>query len=209
MTITDDDIAALSAGERHDLIDKLGRLGSSPVQAVPGWRSPRLIVLLGATAAGLLAWIVLLGFMLPGHATAGTWRPVWIGFDTFELLGLVLTLGAAWRARQVLVPAALITGTLFIADAWFDVMLSWGTSDTWLSIAAAAFVELPLATVLMLTARGVINRSIALMRVHFGVVDESVRLCDLPVPLPEAAATPQVAMTMHHRERPAVDGIAA
>lgn len=209
MTITDDDIAALSAGERDHLIEKLRRLGSPPIDAVSSWRSPRLLVVLGATAGGLVAWIVMLGFMLPGHATADTWRPVWIGFDTIELLGLLLTLGAAWRARQILAPAALITGTLFVADAWFDVVLSWGTSDSGLSIAAAAFVELPLATVLMLTARRVINRSIASLQIQLGLPDGRIRLCDLPVLASGTAAAARASVAMHSSEQSLVDGVAA
>jgi hypothetical protein len=29
----------------------------------------------------------------------------------------------------MLIPSAIVTGTLLVFDVWFDVILSWGTSD--------------------------------------------------------------------------------
>ena len=51
-----------------------------------------------------------------------------------------------------------ITATLLTCDAWFDVCLSWGTTEHWSSV-AAALVELPVAMLLATTAVIVMRRS--------------------------------------------------
>lgn len=125
----------------------------------PG-RINALACLLAAVAVGMLGWIVVLGVSLPSSASTREWRLVWIGFDVGELGSVLVTLWALYRSRQLAVPAALISGTLFICDAWFDVVLSWGTSGWALSLASALFLELPLATVLWLSARSLLRAGI-------------------------------------------------
>lgn len=117
--------------------------------------------ILAAAVVGLLVWIVAMGMSLPSSASTREWRLVWIGFDVGEVAALLVTLWAAYRSRQIAIPAALISGTLFVCDAWFDVMLSWGTSGWWLSLAAALFFELPLAALLWLSARALVHALIA------------------------------------------------
>jgi hypothetical protein len=110
--------------------------------------------LLSAVVAGLLVWIVILGVSLPTADTTRQWRLLWIGFDTAEVAALGVTLWAVYRSRQLAIPAALITGTLFACDAWFDLVLSWGTHGWWFSLATAVLVELPLAALLWGSACG-------------------------------------------------------
>jgi hypothetical protein len=117
--------------------------------------------LLSAVVAGLLVWIVILGVSLPTADTTRQWRLLWIGFDTAEVAALGVTLWAVYRSRQLAIPAALITGTLFACDAWFDVVLSWGTHGWWFSLATAVLVELPLAALLWGSARSMIHAVIA------------------------------------------------
>jgi hypothetical protein len=117
--------------------------------------------LLGVAVAGLLVWIVILGVSLPTADTTRQWRLLWIGFDTAEVAALGVTLWAVYRSRQLAIPAALITGTLFACDAWFDVVLSWGTHGWWFSLATAVLVELPLATLLWGSARSMVHAVIA------------------------------------------------
>src|SRR5439155_16479149 len=56
---------------------------------------------------------------------------------------LAITAYGLWVRRSwVNVPAA-AAGTLLLADAWFDVVLS--TSEVWVAVAQAALAEVPLA----------------------------------------------------------------
>jgi hypothetical protein len=116
---------------------------------------------LSVVVAGLLVWIVILGVSLPTADTTRQWRLLWIGFDTAEIAALGVTLWAVYRSRQLAIPAALITGTLFACDAWFDVVLSWGTNGWWFSLATAVVVELPLAALLWGSARSMVHAVIA------------------------------------------------
>ncbi|MDP9118472.1 MAG: hypothetical protein M3O28_14655 [Actinomycetota bacterium] len=117
--------------------------------------------LLSVALVGLLVWIVVLGVSLPTANATRQWRLLWIGFDTGEVAALGITLWAVYRSRQLAIPAALITGTLFACDAWFDVVLSWGTHGWWFSLATAVLVELPLAALLWGSARTMIRAVIA------------------------------------------------
>ncbi|MCW2647333.1 MAG: hypothetical protein QOF87_1828 [Pseudonocardiales bacterium] len=117
--------------------------------------------LLSVAVAGLLVWIVILGVSLPTADTTRQWRLLWIGFDTAEVAALGVTLWAVYRSRQLAIPAALIAGTLFACDAWFDVVLSWGTHGWWFSLATAVLVELPLAALLWGSARSMVHAVIA------------------------------------------------
>jgi hypothetical protein len=117
--------------------------------------------LLSVVVAGLLVWIVIMGVSLPTADTTRQWRLLWIGFDTAEVAALGVTLWAMYRSRQLAIPAALIAGTLFACDAWFDVVLSWGTDGWWFSLATAVLVELPLAALLWGSARSMVHAVIA------------------------------------------------
>jgi hypothetical protein len=117
--------------------------------------------LLSVAVAGLLVWIVILGVSLPTADATRQWRLLWIGFDTAEVAALGVTLWAVYRSRQLAIPAALIAGTLFACDAWFDVVLSWGTQGWWFSLATAVLVELPLTALLWGSARSMVHAVIA------------------------------------------------
>ncbi len=116
---------------------------------------------LSLAVAGLVVWIVILGVSLPSADTTRQWRLLWVGFDTAEVLALGVTLWAVSRSRQLAIPAALVAGTLFACDAWFDVVLSWGTRGWWFSLATAVLVELPLAALLWGSARSMVHAVIA------------------------------------------------
>jgi hypothetical protein len=83
----------------------------------------------------------------------------WVGFDIALLVAFVMTGWAAWRRRQILIMCLIVLATLLCCDAWFDVVLDARTSGFWWSVASALVVELPLATVAVLTARRLLRRT--------------------------------------------------
>jgi hypothetical protein len=100
----------------------------------------RRIFLVAVTTASLvlIPWIGYLAVSLPDRHVAGQWKAAWVGFDIVLVGFLAGTAWCAWQRRQLLVPAAIVTTTLLICDAWFDVLLDWGTPDMWWSLATAA-----------------------------------------------------------------------
>ena len=57
------------------------------------------------------------------------WNVVWIGFDVALALCLGVTGWLALKRRQIAMLGLVVTATLLICDAWFDVCLAWNTSD--------------------------------------------------------------------------------
>jgi hypothetical protein len=120
---------------------------------LPPERLRRLFLAAVTTASlVLIPWIGYLAASLPDRHVAGQWKAAWVGFDIVLVGFLAGTAWCAWRRRQLLVPAAIITATLLICDAWFDVLLDWGTRDMWWSVATAVLGELPLAALLLWVA---------------------------------------------------------
>ncbi len=106
-----------------------------------------------ACCVALAAWIAILILTLPGRYTSTDWRTVWVGLDIAELAGFAGTGWAAWHQRQIVIFFMIVTGTLLVCDAWFDVALDYGTPDFVTSIASAVLAELPLAFFLFTAAR--------------------------------------------------------
>ncbi len=148
--LNDEQIAAMSAADRRDLIRRLSR----PVEEiVPSrrWlhRTRELwVTVLVVSAAVLVPWIVYLALSLPRAYVAHNWDRTWTGFDVLLLVLMVSTAALGWLRRQVMVLTAFATGVLLVADAWFDVMTA-GPHDEPVSLLSALLVELPLAVVLM------------------------------------------------------------
>jgi len=101
----------------------------------------------------LAAWIAVLVLTLPGHYTSRDWRTVWIGLDIAELAGFAATGWAAWNQRQIVVFLMIITGTLLVCDAWFDLTLDYGSRGFTASLISALVAELPLAFIMFSSAR--------------------------------------------------------
>jgi len=174
------ELAPVTEGERHEPAVMLhaGSDGTAP-QTRPRrlWPIMLLRVCSAACAAFLLVWIIFLGATLPAQAVAHEWKLAWIGLDVAEAIGLLFVTWAARRLREMLIPAAIVTGTLLVCDAWFDVILSWGTGDWRWSVFSAVAVELPLAALLFAAARHMIRTTVA---------DLSARRC-LAGPAPACA----------------------
>ena len=105
----------------------------------------------------LVAWIAILLLTLPGRYTSSDWRAVWVGLDIAELLGFAATAWAAWHERQIVIFLLIVTGTLLVCDAWFDLALDYGSSGFTASVLSAVLVELPLAFVLFAAARRLVR----------------------------------------------------
>lgn len=173
----------MTTSERRELVRRLAPTPRGPIlnpQTMQRIRKWRLVLILLAVAV-LIPWTVYLGNTLPDHYVARNWVATWVGFDSLLLAMLVATAIAGWRRRQLLFPFAFATGVLLICDAWFDVMTSQRGDDLLQAILSAAFLELPLAFVL-------IAGPLRLMRyvaIRHGLVDPDVRMWRVPIPMPE------------------------
>lgn len=89
-----------------------------------------------------------LALTLPHRYQADHWTVLWVGSDVALLGALGSTAWAAWRRRQLVIATALITGTMLVLDAWFDLVTDSSTHDLIISAVTAVFGELPLAALL-------------------------------------------------------------
>jgi hypothetical protein len=153
-------IPTQSSGSLLDAARDLSTLRTQP-ERVKHLRN-RLLVALLACCAGLGSWTVYLAFSMPTGYHSKAWSAAWVGFDILLLLALTGTVVAAMLRRQIVVMLAVFTATLLLCDAWFDIVLDWGTSDVWASLASAAFIEVPLALFLLSRVRKLVR--IALQR---------------------------------------------
>lgn len=141
------DLRRMEPSERAALMRALAELSEEDPLDDPGHRRRRrlFIALTVGSSVWLVPWIVHLALTLPGNYTAEQWPATWTGFDVALLVALAATALAILRNRQVAIIGMLVTATLLVCDAWFDVMLSWGSDEFPLSVVTALGGELPLA----------------------------------------------------------------
>jgi len=142
-----DDIEALSSRERLLLA---GWLAHSTQCDDIAFSSARRRVGLAMSVGGvvlLIPWIAGLATTLPDQHSAHQWRLAWSGFDAALTLAFAFTAYLGWRRRQIAITALTVLGVLLMCDAWFDVTLSWGTSEQTASVLSALFAEIPVAVV--------------------------------------------------------------
>jgi len=176
------ELAQVTDDERQEpaVMLRAGSGGTAPQARSRRLSSVTLLrVCSAACAAFLLAWIIFLGATLPAQAVAHEWKLAWVGLDVAEAAGLLVVTWAARRQREMLLPAAIVTSTLLVCDAWFDVIFSWGTSDWRWSVLSAVAVELPLAALLFTAALHMIRTTVA---------DVGARMC-LAGPAPACASS--------------------
>ena len=111
----------------NDTILRLARLGAA------------------AVAAFLVPWCAVLAATLPNTTKAQHWACAWVGLDLGIAVAAATTavLLARHEARAAL--AAMSTGTLMLADAWFDGCTSAPGLEHVLAVIEALFAEVPLA----------------------------------------------------------------
>ncbi len=134
-----------------------------------------------AAVLGLVVWTAFLAKTLPAVHSARHWDAAWVGFDVALIATLAATAWAAWFRRQILVATALVTGTLLVCDAWFDVVTSLGTGDQAVAIATALLAELPVAAFLFWLARTIMLRTIAAFRAQPGQQQLGAHLRAVPL----------------------------
>jgi hypothetical protein len=176
-SLSDAQIAAMSAHERRELIGRLERPVSEllPPSELARMRRIRLVLMVGATI-GLIPWIAYLSLTLPDKYVAYNWTASWVGFDILLLGFMAVTAVLGLLRRQLLVLTAFTTGILLICDAWFDVMTA-APADRWLSVLTAVVGELPLAAVLITGAL----RIVRLTATRLYVLDPGMPLWRIPL----------------------------
>jgi hypothetical protein len=107
------------------------------------WAAPLFL----GCAAILLPWIVVVAATLPSRQLSENYDVAWAGYDVLLLIGLLSTAVTTLRRSRRLPIAAAATGTLLLADAWFDVLTSPGGRDLAEAAAMSLLAELPLAGV--------------------------------------------------------------
>lgn len=179
---------ARSGPHSRAVLEAARELGTPP-HRVKRLRSRMLTVML-ACCVGLGAWIVYLAISMPTGYQSRAWSAAWVGFDILLLLALTGTIVAAMLGRQIVIMLAVFTATLLLCDAWFDIVLDWGTSDVWGSLASAAFVEVPLAAFLLHRARKIVRVAILRRWHELGLPGDPPALYRIPLFFSgEAAAT--------------------
>src|SRR5260370_12492971 len=145
--------------ERREVAGALAAIALPHPLLDPVLRRRRRIALLVMTACcvALAAWIAILLQTLPGRYTSSDWRAVWVGLAIAELLGFAATAWAASHQRQILIFFMIITGTLLLCDAWFDLALEYGSSGFTESILSAVLAEFPLAFLMFAGARRLVR----------------------------------------------------
>ena len=168
--ISPDELSNMDPEARASLMRALRTLEkSAPSLADPlhEGRRLRFLTFLLASCLCLIPWIVFLAVTLPRHYRTGHWGIAWTGFDIALLIALSATAWAVWLRRQVAIVCALVTGTLLICDAWFDLMFSWGGRNFWVSVATAGLAELPLAVLMFFLAWRLLTFTIQVVWLHF------------------------------------------
>ncbi|KAB2371556.1 hypothetical protein [Actinomadura montaniterrae] len=173
-----EELRGLSAEERAGLLRALIALGDEDPLEQPRYRRRRglVLVFLVACCAWLIPWTVVLGLTLPQHYTSGQWSVAWIGFDAALTAAFAFTAFAVWRRLQIAILGQVVTGTLLVCDAWFDVMLSWGSGEFPVSVATAVLGELPLAALFFMGARTLVLTTVRALWVREGRVGPVPRL---------------------------------
>ncbi|HEY5456230.1 MAG TPA: hypothetical protein VIJ96_12245 [Acidothermaceae bacterium] len=156
--LSDDDLRSLSRQELDDLRSRLAHAGGDmPSLTAGNQRRRRFVVIMTVATLGLIPWVIVLALTLPKHYIAGHWTLTWVGFDLGLLTSLGLTAYLAWRRRQAVIGVAFLSAAMLTCDAWFDITTSSGPVDVATSIASAALVELPLATMLFAVAHQLLS----------------------------------------------------
>ena len=115
----------------------------------------------------LIPWTLIYISQLPDHHTAKHWNLAWAGFDLALCVALGVTAWCSLRERALLIVGLIVSSTLLVCDAWFDVATSLGTHDETATLVAALAVELPLATYFAVLAYRYLRTAIRVSRPEY------------------------------------------
>jgi NhaP-type Na+/H+ or K+/H+ antiporter len=87
---------------------------------IPKWA----LILYSLLALVLIPWIFNLAVNLPTRHIVHHWDAVWVGFDILMFLVVALTVYFAVKKMVWVTISASALATLFVVDAWFDIMTS-------------------------------------------------------------------------------------
>ena len=121
---------------------------------------------LTATVA-LIPWTLIYITQLPDRHTAKHWSLAWVGFDLALCLALGLTAWSALRERALLIVGLIVSSTLLVCDAWFDVATSLDTSEEGITLVTALAIELPLAIYFAVLAYRYLRTAIRVSRPEY------------------------------------------
>jgi hypothetical protein len=129
-----------------------------------------VVLVTGAGAVILVPWTAFLSVSLPQSHSVRAWNVAWVGFDIALAISLALTGWWVLQRRQLAIVGLAVAAALLVCDAWFDICLSWNTSDQLWSFVGAA-IELPVAVLMASSALRILQRSSAIVRQLRGQVD--------------------------------------
>lgn len=135
-------------------------------------------MVIAAVVVGLIPRIAYVALVLPSRFGARDWATVWVGFDIVLLIVLAHAAWAMWFCRQIMVATALVAGTPFLCDAWFDVMTSFGSRGEWVTLTTAIGGELPAALGLFWIARRGMRQTVRAFHELSGAAGPPPRLRD-------------------------------
>lgn len=182
MEISDDELVEMGHVGRAELLARLAAMETPPLTS-PGAerRRHRMMLLMTFSTAVLVPWILVLSLTLPRRYVIERWAQTWVGFDVALIVCLAVTTWSGWQRRQLLIPASVITATLLICDAWFDVMTAAPGHDLAVSSASALFLELPLAGTLLLLSRRLIRLTLHVAWLRSGTDGPDLPLRSVPL----------------------------
>ena len=125
-------------------------------------RRSLVLALIGMGGALLLPWVGYLAVSLPDATRPEAWKAAWVGFDLALAVVLLATAWLGWHRRTLVMIGLTVAATLLLTDAWFDLTLSFRT-DEWSSSVVSAFIEVPFALLLILSAQSVMRRQMAVV----------------------------------------------
>jgi hypothetical protein len=115
----------------------------------------------------LIPWTLVYILQLPDHHTAKHWNLAWAGFDLALCAALGVTAWAALKERALLIVGLIVSSTLLVCDAWFDVATSLDTADETITLITALAVEVPLALYFATLAHRYLRTSIRVSRPEY------------------------------------------